>query len=280
MKKIPLVVSFYGFDYEYLPSSRPVWVKRYQRLFKEASLFLAEGTAGRNKLIQIGCPADKVKVVHLGVQVADIPYFKRKKKRCELRLVQIASFSEKKGYDVTIKAFIKAFPRCPNMTLTLVGKDPEGMRGALQRMVNDADLERQVNFIDGIDFSQLYPFLTKHQVFIHPSKYGENGDCEGGAPVVLLDAQASGMPVLSTFHCDIPEEVMNGVSGILVDENDVDELARAIEIFYTMEEPVYRTYCENARKHVEQNYEAVKCAEELKKVYENLLEGKMIRGRG
>jgi colanic acid/amylovoran biosynthesis glycosyltransferase len=277
MTTIPMVISFYGFDYEYLPNARPVWVKRYRQLFEKASLFLAEGNAGRNKLIQMGCPADKVKVVHLGVQVSDIPYYERKKKHNELKLVQIATFSEKKGYEVTIKAFIRAFNRCPNMTLTLVGKDPHGMRGPLQQLINEAGLDRYVEFVDGIELSQLYSFLNNYHAFIHPSRYGTNRDSEGGAPVVLLDAQATGMPVLSTFHCDIPDEVINGVTGILVNENDVYGLADAIETFYTMEEPVYHTYCKNARNHVEQNYEVIKCAEGLKKVYENLLEERMIR---
>jgi colanic acid/amylovoran biosynthesis glycosyltransferase len=278
VKKIPLVISFYGFDYEHLPNSRPVWAKRYRRLFAQASLFIVEGTAGRSKLIEMGCPSEKVKVVHLGVPVADIPYCERGKKRNELKLVQIASFAEKKGYDVTIKAFMKAFPRCPGMTLTLVGKDPQRMRDPLRRLVDDAGLARRVEFIDGIDFAQLYSFLNNHHVFIHPSRYGKNGDSEGGAPVVLLDAQASGMPVLSTFHCDIPDEVIHGKTGILVDENDIDGLADAIETFYSMEEPVYHTYCKNARNHVAQNYDVVKCAAELKTVYENLLNGKMNGG--
>jgi colanic acid/amylovoran biosynthesis glycosyltransferase len=282
MTSVPLVVSFYGFDYEYLPKTNPVWVQRYRKLFKKAALFLVEGTAGRNKLIQMGCSAEKIKVVRLGVPVDKIPYYERKKKSGELKLVQIASFVEKKGHDVTIKAFIRSFRRSPHMTLTLVGKDTAGIRDSLKRSIAEASLESHVEFIDGIDFSRLYSFMREYHVFIHPSRYARNGDCEGGAPVVLLDAQATGMPVLSTFHCDIPDEVVHGETGILVNENDIETLSKAIDTFYAMDEPIYLEYCRRARKHVERNYEIVQCSAKLKRVYENLLEDRprrMQRGK-
>lgn len=267
----PLVISFYGFDYERLPNTELVWKERYQELFKKAALFLAEGNFGRDKLIQMGCHESKVKVVHLGVELPNIPYYKRTKRQNELKLVQVASFVSKKGYDVTIQAFIKALVICPNMSLTLVGKDPEGMRKGFQQLVSDHGLDNHVKFINGIDFSRLHVFLKDFHVFIHPSKYGYKRDSEGGAPIVLLDAQATGLPVLSTLHCDIPEEVLDGVTGILVEESDSDALADAIETFYTMEETEYQAYCERARKHIEQNYDAVKCATELKKMYEAVI---------
>lgn len=267
----PLAISFYGFDYNRLPNTEPVWKERYQELFEKAALFFTEGNFGKEKLIQMGCSESKVKVVHLGVEIPYIPYYKRSKKQDELKLVQVATFVGKKGYDVTIRAFIKILEKCPNITITLVGKDPEGIRKHLQVEVSKRGLDKHVQFIDGIDFSKLHVFLRDFHVFIHPSKYGDNGDSEGGAPIVLLDAQATGMPVLSTFHCDIPEEVINGVTGILVEENNHHALADAIETFYRMEENEYQAYCKNARKHVEQNYDAVKCAAELKKMYETVI---------
>lgn len=265
---IPLAISFYGFDYEQLPRNEPVWKDRYKILFDKASLFLTEGTVGREKLIKMGCPEEKVKVVHLGVEVSQIPFYLRKKERKELRLVQVATFTEKKGHETTIHAFVKAVRKCPNISLTLVGKDPEGLRAPLKKILADNGIQDHVHFIDGIDFSKLHEFLKDFQVFIHPSRYSESGDSEGGAPIVLLDAQATGMPVLSTNHCDIPGEVINGVTGILVNENDVDGLARGIETFYKMGEEEYQGYCKSARKHVEEKFDAVKCAEELKKCYE------------
>jgi colanic acid/amylovoran biosynthesis glycosyltransferase len=219
----------------------------------------------------MGCPEHKVKVVHLGVDVAQIPTHQRTKRRSELNLVQIARFTDKKGHDITVKSFAKALRACPHMTLTLVGKDADGIRARLEGFVVEQGLSRHIRFIDSIDYSQLYSFLQDFHVFIHPSRYGKHRDSEGGAPIVLLDAQATGMPVLSTFHCDIPDEVINGQTGILVGEDAVDDLADAIQRFYEMDEPEYRDFGRRARSHVEQHYQAPQCSAELKRAYELLL---------
>src|SRR6185369_8909730 len=75
---LPLVVSFYGYDYEFLPRREPVWRNRYQVLFARAQLFITEGEHGRRQLLAMGCPAEKVKVVHLGVEPSLIPIFSRR----------------------------------------------------------------------------------------------------------------------------------------------------------------------------------------------------------
>ena len=80
------------------------------------------------------------------------------------------------------------------------------------------------------------------------------------------------MPVLATYHCDIPEEVIDGETGILVDENAVDDLAIAIQRFYEMEEIEYHAYGRRARVHVGRHYQAAHCATELKEKYEMLVQ--------
>lgn len=269
--KIPHVVSFYGFDYENLPHTNPEWRDHYRILFREADLFLCEGGHGAHTLEKMGCPADKIRIAKLGVEIEKIPSWVRVKRTGELKLLQIATFVEKKGHVYTVKAFIEALRECPNMTLTLVGGDPLGIKKELRQMIQGSRAEGRVTFVDHIDFSKLHAFLSDYQVFIHPSCYSREMDCEGGAPIIILDAQASGMPVLSTLHCDIPEEVIDGETGILVNEGDSDALADAIKTFYRMEEITYQGYCKSARKHVEQNYDAVKCAAELKKMYEAVI---------
>jgi colanic acid/amylovoran biosynthesis glycosyltransferase len=184
--------------------------------------------------------------------------------------VQVATFVEKKGHATTVKAFIKAQARCPEMTLTLVGKDPEGIRGCIEAMIKDAHLDVRIRIIDWIDFTGLHEFLRGFDVFVHPSRYAENGDCEGGAPIVLLDAQATGMPVVSTTHCDIPSEVVHGSTGLLAGEDDVDSLAEAMEKFCLMGNDEYQGYSARARRHVEDNFDDARCAERLREIYGRL----------
>ncbi len=272
---IPLVVSFYGLDYEQLPHKKPKWKSRYKKLFGDASLILCEGHHGAQILMNMGCPKNKIKVVQLGVNVGKIPFYKRTKQANKLKLIQIATFREKKGYIYTIEAFAKASENCPNMTLTLVGgNEHNGIREMVDKRISELDIQDRVVIEDYVDFDTLYEFLKKFDVFIHPSCYAADRDCEGGAPIVLLDAQATGMPVISTKHCDIPSEVMDGETGVLCDEKDVEGLAKAIEYFYGLDEVEMHTYGLNARKHVEAHYDILKSSSHLEQVYEQLLEKK------
>lgn len=268
---IPLIVSFYGYDYEWLPRNHPEWQKRYEVLFDEAALFLAEGRAGREKLIRMGCPEYKVQIARLGVNVKEISFALRHKKTNSLRLVQVASFTEKKGHTTTVRAFARAAALYTDLHLTLVGMDPSGLRVGLEKIIAEYGIANRVAFVDGIDFARLHKYLQDFHVFIHPSRHSETGDSEGGAPIVLLDAQATGMPVLSTIHCDIPDEVIHEVTGILVQENDYEGLAEAIGRFYRMEETEYHCFCRNARRHIEENYDVIMCAEKLRDIYSDVI---------
>lgn len=269
----PFIISFYGYDYEYLPYTQPIWKKRYQELFKQANLILCEGSNGGSILKKMGCPKEKIIISKLGVNVSNIPYFKREKKEHNLKLIQIATFTEKKGHIYTVKAFIKALKECPNMSLTLVGSNfQKGIKENIIKEIAQNNIKDKITCIDHIDYDELYSFLKEFQVFIHPSCYSNTMDCEGGAPVVLLDAQATGMPIISTTHCDIPEEVINGKTGILVPEKNIDKLAEEIKAFYEMDQKIYDEFSINARNHIETNYNAQTNALNLYKIYSKIID--------
>jgi colanic acid/amylovoran biosynthesis glycosyltransferase len=90
---------------------------------------------------------------------------------------------------------------------------------------------------------------------MHPSVHAASGDAEGGHPVVLTQAAATGMPMLATTHCDIPEIVVHGQTGWLVPERDVDALVGAL-LDFAARPRVLPEYGRNARALVEAKYDA------------------------
>jgi colanic acid/amylovoran biosynthesis glycosyltransferase len=187
----------------------------------------------------------------------------------QLRLVQVATLREKKGHLYTVRAFREAWRDCPGISLTLVGADAEGLRAGLERELGEA--RAAVTFIDRIELARLHEFLRRFDVFIHPSVHAANGDCEGGAPVVLLDAQAAGLPAIASRHCDIPEEVVDGVTGLLAAEKDVDGLAAAIRRFYDMGAAEYGSFSARAVAHVSTHYDSTRTAAALRDLYAEVL---------
>jgi len=267
-RHIPRVVSFYGTDYQFHK-----WGPRDRReYFQWFDMFLCEGQYGARKLVEMGCPEAKVAVQHLGVDVGTIGFYGRTKTPNQLNLLQIATFREKKGQIHALRAFLKAVPECPNMTLTFVGGDPKGLRRSIEDLAG-REAGGKVRFVDAISYSELHEFMRGYHVFIHPSVHAASGDCEGGAPVVLLDAQATGMPVIATRHCDIPEEVVETKTGILVGEKNTDSLADAIRQFYRMPEKAYQQMAQAARRHVENEYNSEKCGRQLREIYAQAIRG-------
>jgi colanic acid/amylovoran/stewartan biosynthesis glycosyltransferase WcaL/AmsK/CpsK len=268
---LPLVISFYGWDYEKLPFSKPEYVQCFETLFQKAAAFICEGNHGAGILQKMGCPIEKIHVVHLGVETSKIPIFKRVKNKNELKLIQIASFTEKKGHIYTLKAFAKALKNCPKLELTLVGdaRNPV-LKTQVEDFIKTHNLGQKIKLLDFIGYSQLYNFLKGFQVFIHPSCYAKDKDCEGGAPIILLDVQATGMPVTATTHCDIPNEVIHKKSGLLSPEKDVNALAENIKIFYEMDNENYQRFAQNARSHVKKHYDISNNAIKLREVYQKI----------
>ena len=86
-----------------------------------------------------------------------------------------------------------------------------------------------------------------------------------------MDTQATGMPVISTFHCDIPEEVIHNLTGILTPEKDVSLLADSIIKFYKMDQKEFQSYCEESRRHVVKEFNIVVNAKKLQFIYNELL---------
>lgn len=266
---VPLVVSFYGYDYEWLPYHRPRYRKLYQRLFSEAAAFICEGNHGAGVLAGMGCPPEKIHVVHLGIDPEVVPFHRRNHLPGSLRLLQAATYREKKGQLDTLRAFQKALGDCPDMSLTLVGEAAGvKLKKTIDDFIADKGLSDKVRQLDFVDSARFYEFVRDFDVFIHPSCYTDDRDCEGGAPVVLLDVQATGMPVISTTHCDIPEEVVDGRTGILSAEKDIAALAGAIGRFYKMDAPTYQAFSENARRHVEAEYDIRQSGRQLYALYQ------------
>ena len=270
-KKIPFVVSFYGYDYEYLPHIKPIYIEKYKKLFLKADKFICEGTHGAAILLKMGCAKQKIEIVRLGVETDKIAFKPKSKTSNSLSLIQIASFREKKGHIYTIKAFHHALVACPNMHLTLVGSGDDTIQLQLLEYSSENRLENKVSIFKEIDFSKLHEYIAQFDVFIHPSCYSKNKDCEGGAPIVLLDAQACGLPIISTTHCDIPDEVIHLKTGLLSPEKDINGLTESIKYFYNMPQEEYRKYSEAARAHIEENYSIKKNAIRLKEVYDTVI---------
>lgn len=264
---IPLVVSFYGFDYERLPFEKPEYREKYRALFKVASAITTTGALTAEIPVRHGCPREKIKPIPLSIHPVEFPFIPRNKQPEQMRLVQVATITAKKGYLNTLKALHICLADCPNIHLTIAGERQDArLADEMAALIKTHRLERHVTWLDFLPHDSLPDFFGRFDLFIHPSHTTPQQDCEG-APVVILEAQATGLPVISTNHADIPKQVLQNVTGMLAPENDPVVLADYIRRFYFMKNDEYQQFSRNARRHVEQNFDVTISARKLRSLY-------------
>ena len=219
--RIPLVTTFYGYDMSVLPRL-PRWPARLAQLFFDGDLFLCEGPYMRQKLIELGAPVDKVRIQHIAIHVDRYPGWQPQRSGIPVVLF-VGRFTEKKGLPAALEAVRQLRRRGQSLRFRIIGDGPQ--RDGAERFVMENGMTDCVDFLGMKPHSEVIQELTRANVFIHPSRTASNGDTEGGAPTILLEAQAVGVPIVTTRHADIPNVVPAGRGIFLSDETDTAQLA-------------------------------------------------------
>ncbi len=258
---IPLVTSFYGRD---LAERKRRWQRRpvYDRLFREGTLFLCEGPAMLEYLVGLGCPREKIRIARIGIDLSQFPFSPPARDR-PLVVVQAARLVEKKGVDLSIRGFAAARPAIGPSQLWIVGDGP--MRAELESLVESLGLTDSVRFLGELPYAEYRELLRRAHIGIQPSRTAPDGDTEGGAPTVLLEMQALGLPVVVTRHADIPFVVSE--DGWLADEEDVAGLADALVALAAMPEQDWRAHSTRARRAIEARHDAAVVARAIESLY-------------
>lgn len=194
----------------------------YVNLFRQSELMLPISHLWQDKLIEMGCPPEKIHVTRMGIEPEKFNFQPRQAFHSPLRIVSVARLTEKKGLDVAVKASAILKQRGGQFQYTIIGNgdQDEMMRDFIAR----EGMEDCVSMPGFKPQDEIRRALSEADIFLLPSKTAADGDMEG-IPVALMEAMAVGLPVVSTFHSGIPELIENNVSGWLVEEDDPEALA-------------------------------------------------------
>lgn len=271
------VVSFYGYDISYLPREQPEWEDRLQRVFDEVDRVLCEGPHFADQLEEAGCPPHKIEVHHLGVDLDAHPFEPRTREEDEpIRVLMAASFKQKKGLPDAITA-LGQLKADFDFEVTLIGDatDEERSRRERERIddkIRHYALEDRIRRPGFVSYERLVDEMLDHDIFLSPSVLSERGDSEGGAPVSIVAAQATGMPFVGTTHADLPHVVEHGESGLLAEEHDVPGLVNHLRRLFEHPED-WAEMGERARERVEAEFNADVQAERLAGIYHRVASG-------
>jgi colanic acid/amylovoran biosynthesis glycosyltransferase len=264
--KVPMTTVFHGYDITQYTDGRP---DIYRELFEQADLLLPISDLWRRRLIDLGAPAEKITTIRLGVDCDAFDYRLRTIPAGQsTRFITIGRMTEKKGHRFTIQAFSQLVSRRPDLDLSLdiVGNGP--LFDEMRSLAEASGHSDRIQFHGGLPHQEIKRLLDEAHIFVLPSVTAADGDMEG-IPVSIMEAMAMGLPVVSTRHSGIPELVVDGNSGRLVDEKDVPALSSAMEELASSPDLV-GTMGSQGRMIIEQGYNERSQARSLKQSLQQL----------
>jgi len=183
----------------------------------------------KRELVGMGCSLDKIVVHHMGIDLAMFKYRAREIDPARaVSVLTVGRLVEKKGHAYALRAIAQLVRQGRDIRYTIAGDGP--LRRRLETLAAELGIAGRVRFVGAVDQAEVE-----------------------GIPLVLMEAMATGLPVVSTRHSGIGELVVDGRTGLLTPEKDVDAIAEKLREL--IDNPrVVSALVAAARKRVEQDF--------------------------
>jgi glycosyltransferase involved in cell wall biosynthesis len=236
---------------------------------RDASFVAACGEYPRARLRERVPDVGRVHAIHLGVDLERFPPSRAERQR-RRRLLCVASFQPKKAQGDLVRALALLAPELPDIELDLVGHGPEYER--VVRLAAALGVQDRVTMHGWLGPSDVQHRLAQADIFVLPSIRLPDGRMEG-VPTVLMEALASGLPVVATDLSGVPELVLHERTGLLVAPGRPPELAGAIRRL--VEDPALATrLAEEGRRHVAAHFDLRRQAGIMGDLFERSVAGR------
>jgi glycosyltransferase involved in cell wall biosynthesis len=259
----PWVVSFHGVDVSKF-LDQPGYLEKLKMVFAEARLVMGRSHSLLQRLEDLGCPKEKLRLNHTPIPLSHLTATVREAPPDGAwRLVQACRLIQKKGILTTIKALTIVKQHFPNVRYILCGDGP--LRAKIEQTAAELGMRKNVELVGWLDQAGLQHEYQRAHLFLHPSEKTKAEDQEG-IPNSMLEAMATGLPVVATLHGGIPEAVASGSEGLLVPEKTPGDLAQSM--LDIMNHPsTLRRFSENAAVSVREKFSSETQIAALENVY-------------
>ncbi len=268
---IPLVTTFHGFDATLSTAallSSPAWANYpvfRRQLAQRGRMFLCVSSFIRDRVLAMGFPAARTHVHYTGIDAEAIrPRAPAEETRT---ILHVARLVDMKGTRDLLQAVAALPPRHADARLVIIG-DGERRR-SLEALGGRLGLGERVRFLGALPHAQALDWMRRAAMLVLPSIRTATGRTEG-LGMVLLEAAATGVPIVGSRVGGIPEAVIDGVTGFLVPPQDPTTLARRIADL--LDDPALRRRMGGAAQHfVGERFDMRRQAERLEAFYDSML---------
>jgi len=245
---VPLVIHFHGADVHHRATVAS-YIDLYKKAFEYASYLVAVSYDMVEALKKLGAPPEKI--IWSPCRVDTTAFTKVDVLRSGPNFLSVGRFVEKKSPQSVIKAFQLVYKKFPDAKLTMVGRGP--LFDETKALISQLNLTGSITLTGVLNSAQIIELMATSRCFVQHSVTAESGDMEG-TPVTILEAGSSGLPIVSTAHAGIKEAVINGKTGYLVAEHDINGMAEKMMIF-AADAALAKKFGDAGREHMLENYD-------------------------
>ena len=268
---IPLVTMFHGFDATLAPYallSSPAWAQyplRRRRLAREGDLFLCASSFIRDRLLAQGFPPARTHTHYIGIDCDAIQA--RDPAEEQPIVLHVARLEDVKGTAYLLRAFATVARRRTDIELVIIGEGP--LRRSLQALAATLRIEERVRFLGARPHAEVLAWMRRAAALVLPGVRTGTGRAEG-LGLVLLEAAATGVPVIASRVGGMPEAVIDGRTGFLVPERDAGALAERLGALLD-DAALRRTLGAQGRARVEERFDLHRQTAALESLYDSVL---------
>ena len=223
---IPLVVSFGGRDAG-LQMNLPHYDRLYRILLDATDQVICVSRDLERRLVDAGVDPGRIRVIYRGADLRQFAFVDRSGRPSDqpVTILMVGRMVEKKGHRHAFASLAPLVREGHDLRLVIVGEGETYK--ALRRLRRELGLKRQIEFLGTTNHAGVREQMANADLLLQSSITPESGDTEG-IPNVVVEAQATGLPVVATRHGGIVEAVRDGETGILVPERDDSAMTAAL----------------------------------------------------
>lgn len=256
---IPIVVHFHGHD-AHRKTIIEKYKSRYEKMFDYASAIVVVSKKMQQAIIDLGAPSHKVILNVYGVNVVE--YLSDNVQKKQQQLFAVGRFVDKKAPYLLILSFEKVLQQFPDAKLFIAGSGY--LFETCQRIINAKKLNNSIFLTGELSHSEVLKRMKESVVFLQHSVEAFDGDSEG-TPNSILEASAAGLSIVATAHAGISDVIKDNITGLLVQEGDVDDMAE--KIIYLLSNPdIAKNMGNQAKKNIELNYSMSDSLQKLRSI--------------
>jgi glycosyltransferase involved in cell wall biosynthesis len=229
---IPFVVNFNGYDASSALED-PAYFREINKVFIAAEYLIVPSRHLKRRLILAGCPSNKISVMPYGIDYKSIkPLSGSERYASSPSVIFLGRLTAKKNPVALLHAFSLVRKQIPECSFTIIGDGQ--LRSKTENLIDELELRGCLEMKGVLSREDSFPIMNKHWVYAQHSVTANSGDQEG-FPVSLAEAAAHALPLVSTIHSGITENIIHNETGFLVQEHDYEDMAE--RIIYLLKNP-------------------------------------------